>query len=122
MLHAHRNAHNGEYERIECPTCHAIGQFKNHGSYRRWLATLDGGSRQETLVTIDRLRCRSCHAVHSLVPYELSTRSPNSNLLCKAVAKSHEDGTLTVADICAMYGISTRTLYRILKKSRELNG
>ena len=116
MLRDDHNARNGDFSGLECPTCHALGQFRHHGSYRRWLVSDEGEARRESLVEVKRLRCKSCLTVHSLVPRELPTRSPNSAGLCEEIARDHAERTLTVSQLCEKYGLSVRTLYRILHR------
>lgn len=62
---------DGFFEYI-CPKCGARKRFYRHGTYCRWITYLsEKGSIIFESLKILRLKCRSCHSTHSILPCDI---------------------------------------------------
>ena len=112
------------YHDIQCPSpnCGAKGKLSPHGKYYRYLISPDGefkpdmqttGKVIESRISPIRFKCMSCGATHALLPDILIPYSPYSLrfMLTVLVAYFERSKTVTVAAVCAYYGIAVSTLY-----------
>lgn len=95
-----------------CPHCGARGRYKRHGSYSRWLVRIENNEVREERISLERVRCTSCRRTHALIPDEVVAHSSHSVSFCFAVLAAHLSSA-RVAEVCARFLISIRTLYRI---------
>ena len=99
-----------------CPRCGRRGDFTSHGSYRRNLVKLMLGIPVETVITIKRVKCRSCVTTHAIIPQDVVPYRQYSITFCAYMLELRLSGR-TIEGICTSLGISPTTYYRIYRQS-----
>ena len=99
-------------DKHSCPWCNTKSpDWKYHAEYDRWLISFEGGATVTYRLQITRYKCSSCGHTHAILPESIIHYQSYSFLFIIAVMKDYYTHTLTVANICTKYNISTSTLY-----------
>ncbi len=99
-------------KKYSCPWCNAKKpDWKYHADYERWLISFEGGVTVTYRLEITRYKCPSCGHTHAILPESIISYQSYSFLFIIAVMRDYYTHTLTVANICTKYNISTSTLY-----------
>lgn len=96
-----------------CPACGLVGTLRPHGKYERWLWR--PGEDAMTLVSIRRSRCCGCGKTHALLPVGVVPYCAICLCVMAAICIAKKRGA-KVSEICERFGISVRTLYRVLER------
>ena len=99
------------YHNERCPGCGAAGKFSPYGDYFRNLVSHDGKKVIESRVNPLRFECVSCNTTHALLPDILIPYSPYSLRFMLTVLVTYFERNMTVAALCAHYGIAVSTFY-----------
>lgn len=94
-----------------CPSCGVVGTLRPHGKYKRWLRLL--AEEPAELVDVDRRRCSDCGKTHAVLPEGCVPYCALGACVTAAICLAKREGA-KVAEVCERFGISVRTLYRIL--------
>jgi len=67
-----KELYTGDYfSKTPCPKCSAIGRFKLHGSYKRFIIYFNKKKLKHKFIEIKRVRCKSCKSTHAVMPSDL---------------------------------------------------
>jgi len=102
-----------------CPGCGAAGGLRPHGSYTRFMISINGGTRLEETVGISRSLCPSCKKTQALLPDILIPHSSHTLRFIIHVLRAYLNRDCTVAALCERYQIAVATLYRWKHRFRE---
>ena len=100
-----------KYHNVQCPGCCAVGKLQSHGDYYRNFVFPDGEKIIESSLSPLRFKCVSCNTTHALLPDIIVPYSPYSLRCMLTVLVAYFERTVTVAAVCANYGIAVSTLY-----------
>lgn len=97
---------------FHCPFCNALGHFKSHGRYERYVIDIKGGKPVSFRVPILRIEC-DCGHTHALLKDTLIPYCQYSLRFILHVMRAYFKGHWTVTRICKFFQITPPTLYRL---------
>jgi hypothetical protein len=97
-----------------CPICGSRGSCRIHAYYGRSVTDFRGGRREKSDLCILRVSCESCGHTHAILPDIIIPYSGYGLLFVLQVLGEHFAGLHSVEDICEIYDISRKMLYKWL--------
>ena len=104
---------------IPCPFCGCAHPcWLSYGDYPRHLISFEAGGMVDSIVAVQRVLCPSCLHTHAILPENTIPYASYGLLFLIRVLRGYFLHTMTVEKLCAMYRISTSTLYAWLRLFR----
>jgi len=94
-----------------CPHCGAIGCCRPHGRYTRWLIYILNGIREQQIIYVKRVKCKSCKRTHALLADVLIPYSSYSLRFILHVLREYYCKNCTAEALCLRYSIAISTFY-----------
>jgi len=96
---------------IACPRCGAKACCREHGSYWRWMTTIECGKRIDCSIEIPRVFCESCGHTHAIIPDVLIPYQSYSLRFILSTLSNYLQRKCTVSAFCDQWQIAVSTLY-----------
>jgi len=95
-----------------CPVCKAVGKFKIHSYYKRYLIDFIGGKIVRHEVTITRYVCDSCNSTHAILPDIIIPYCSYSLFFILRVLGEYFFHLYTIEQLCERFSITSGQLYK----------
>ncbi|MDR1700474.1 MAG: DUF6431 domain-containing protein [Lachnoclostridium sp.] len=102
-----------------CRICGAEDCCQPHDSYLRSMIYIHNHSRQEDVISIQRVKCSSCGKTHAILPDLLIPFGSFTLRFVIYVLKAYLSRTGSVAELCDFFSIAVSTLYDWIHRFRE---
>ena len=103
------------FKDTHCPACPAVGRFKMHGSYCRYIMYFKGGKIILELIEIKRIRCISCKTTHAVMPGDIIPYEILSLFVFMFILASIYLKKVPVLKIAEKRGFSYQLIYSVIR-------
>jgi len=108
-----------DFAGTRCPVCNAVGRFKLHGSYHRYVVYFDEFRLFYELFEIKRIKCISCKTTHAVMPGDIIPYMLLTLFVLLFILRLFYLEAKPVLNIAEVWGFSFQFIYSALYVFRK---
>lgn len=97
-----------------CPACPAVGRYKMHGSYTRYVIYIEEEETVCERLAIKRIKCASCGTTHAVMPGDIVPYLALSLFVVAFILMSYYVSRSPVLKVAEKLGFSFQYIYSVI--------